>query len=133
MIDCLKLKRKPAKFEEHKLQMELVSFFRTYYYDKVAIWGNDGTSKSAREGDKKKKLGYEAGMPDLTILSKIHCIAPLFVELKRPENKIYKHKKGVEGKKQLEMRIKFISIGYSWIVIDDLEKGINEIKQYFDL
>lgn len=125
--------RKPAKYEEHKLQMGLVYFIRTFYNKKIAIWGNDGTSKSAKEGDKKRKLGYEKGMPDLILLSKVKPIPPLFIELKRPANKLVKQRAGKESEKQIAMRQQFIQIGYNWIVVDNLEKGINEIKQYFNL
>jgi hypothetical protein len=124
-------KKKPAKYIEHQIQIAIVSFFRCYYKDKIHIIGSDGTSKSAREGDKKNKLGYEKGNPDLIIFSKIKPIVPLLIELKRP-----KSEGRVAGKESTAQKLKrkqFTEIGYSWIVIDNLEKGVNEIKKYFDL
>ncbi len=125
------IKRKPAKFIEHQIQMAIVAFIRTYYSNAIHIIGSDGTSKTAREGDKKNKLGYEKGNPDLIILSKTKPIAPLFIELKRP--KINGKAAGRESPDQRLKRQQFIQIGYSWIIIDDITIGINEIKQYFNL
>ena len=123
--------RKPAKYIEHKIQMDLVAFFRTYHKAKIHIIGSDGTSKSAMEGDKKNKLGYEKGNPDLIILSKVKPIAPLFIELKRPKSE--GRVAGKEDEAQKLKRLQFIDIGYKWIIIDNLADGIDAIKEYFNL
>jgi hypothetical protein len=130
MKEGIKNKR-PAKYIEHDIQMKIVSFCRTYYKNKVHIIGSDGTSKSAREGDKKNKLGYEKGNPDLIIIGLQREILPLFIELKRPKTIL--GRAGKESEDQLLKRQTFIKVGYTWLVIDDIQDGIMEIKRYFDL
>ena len=122
---------KTKKYIEHQIQIGIVRFIRTYYKDKVHIIGSDGTSKSAAEGNKKNKLGYEKGNPDLIILSKISPLPPLFIELKRPKSEGYTP--GRESVFQKNKREEFTKVGYIWLVMDDIEKGINAIKEYFNL
>jgi len=121
------------KHTEQQMQQAIVAYCRNYLKDKIEAWGSDGTSKSAREGDKKNKLGYEKGNPDLTIfgIEKDKARLPLLIELKRPKSEGVSA--GKESKEQKQKREKYIESGYTWIVIDDIGKGIEAIKKYFNL
>ena len=128
-----KAEKKTRRQHEFKLQTSIVAYVNHFYGDKVWIKGSDYTSKSLQEGAKKKALGYTKGMPDLELVDKTKALPTLYIELKTAEDKQNNIKAGRESKDQKTLRESMIAVGYKWVVVDTLEKALEEIRDYFKL
>jgi len=110
-----------VRHEEDQIQQAVVRYVRTKY-----IWipftCAPATSTSAREGAKKKKMGYCKGWPDLFFAISRKGYHGLFIELKT--------KKGRLSKDQRLILSYLADQGYQVLVCDSFGQACDEIDQY---
>jgi len=108
---------------EDQMQQFIVKWFRMKYPKRI-ITCAPATSKSAREGAKKKKMGYLKGWPDLFIAAARKRYYGLFIELKTQDGSLSKEQRAVID--ELEFQ------GYKAVVCRSIDEAIEIIDKYFN-
>lgn len=78
--------------------------------------------KSAREGRKFKLMGVRKGVPDLFLSIPNDEFHGFYIELKKPGGKA--------SNEQVVSGLMLENLGYKWMIIDDLEVFMTEVKRY---
>lgn len=115
-----------SKASESNLQIQCVKWFDLQY----PSWSqflfhirNGGSMKSAREGRKFKLMGVRKGVPDLFLSIPNDEFHGFYIELKKPGGK--------PSSEQVVSGLMLENLGYKWMIIDDLEVFMTEVKRYF--
>lgn len=114
-----------SKVSESNLQIQCVKWFDMQYPE----WSqflfhirNGGSMKSAREGRKFKLMGVRKGVPDLFLSIPNDEFHGFYIELKKPGGK--------PSSEQVVSGLMLENLGYKWMIIDDLEVFMTEVKRY---
>lgn len=115
-----------SKVSESNLQIQCVKWFDLQYPN----WSqflfhirNGGSMKSAREGRKFKLMGVRKGVPDLFLSVPNDDFHGFYIELKKPGGK--------PSTEQVTSGLMLENLGYKFMIIDDIEVFMTEIKRYF--
>jgi|SanBayMetagenome_1026888.scaffolds.fasta_scaffold15429_5 hypothetical protein len=115
-----------SKVSESNLQIQCVKWFDLQYPN----WSqflfhirNGGSMKSAREGRKFKLMGVRKGVPDLFLSIPNDEFHGFYIELKKPGGK--------PSTEQVTSGLMLENLGYKFMIIDDIEVFMTEIKRYF--
>ena len=115
-----------SKVSESNLQIQCVKWFDLQYPN----WSqflfhirNGGSMKSAREGRKFKLMGVRKGVPDLFLSVPNDEFHGFYIELKKPGGK--------PSTEQVTSGLMLENLGYKFMIIDDIEVFMAEIKRYF--
>lgn len=114
-----------SKVSESNLQIQCVKWFDLQYPN----WSqflfhirNGGSMKSAREGRKYKLMGVRKGVPDLFLSIPNDEFHGFYIELKKPGGKA--------SNEQVVSGLMLENLGYKWMIIDDIDVFMTEIKRY---
>lgn len=114
-----------SKVSESNLQIQCVKWFDMQYPE----WSqflfhirNGGSMKSAREGRKFKLMGVRKGVPDLFLSIPNDEFHGFYIELKKPGGK--------PSSEQVVSGLMLENLGYKWMIIDDLDVFMTEVKRY---
>lgn len=108
--------------EDH-IQQDIVSYMRLKHPG-VPFTCSPGTSRSAREGAKKKRMGYWKGWPDLFFAVPNKGFSGLFIELKTETGRIEKDQQAL-----IETLNK---LGYHATICRSYRQAIETIEQYLN-
>ena len=115
-----------SKVSESNLQIQCVKWFDLQYPN----WSqflfhirNGGSMKSAREGRKFKLMGVRKGVPDLFLSIPNDEFHGFYIELKKPGGK--------PSTEQVTSGLMLENLGYKFMIIDDIEVFMTEVKRYF--
>jgi len=120
---------KKLKHEEQQTQIALVQYIHAQYPGVRIGISPGGLIDNARKGSLAKKLGYEAGTPDLIIFKPTdgneicEIYFGLFIELKKESG-------GVVSEKQKEYQEYLNRNGYRAVVCEGFESAKKEIDNY---
>jgi hypothetical protein len=110
------------QFQEHNIQIQIVNYLRKFKPNILFSGGFAGEKMTLLRAIRKKRLGYQAGTPDLILFEPRGIYHGLMAEFKSkqgylsPEQKVFKEM--AEAK------------GYKFIIIKDVQDGVNEIEKY---
>jgi len=110
------------QFQEYNTQIQVVNYLRKFHPNILFSGGFAGEKISLLRAIRKKRLGYQAGTPDLIIFEPRGGYHGLFVE--------FKSKKGSLTEEQKIFKEMAEARGYKFIIIKDVQKGIEEIENY---
>ncbi len=116
--------RKRQGHEEDDLQMRCVTWFRYQFPSLARLLHHspNGGRRDAREGARFKRMGVQAGFPDLVLLVASQGFHALFIELKT--------RTGRQQDTQKEYQRLVEEQGYRYVVVRSLEQFIEEVKGY---
>lgn len=118
-----KVRRKPRDIE-HKLQCQMVRWFRLQYpsmkHNLFSV--PNGGRRDAVTGAKLKEEGQLAGVSDLIFLKANRFYHGLLIEVKTD--------KGRQSDNQKEWEQKIINDGFKYIVVRSLDQFIEEVNRY---
>ena len=123
-------------YEEQKLQMQCVAWFRAQYPQYAMLLThpiNEGGRNTSRTGGIHKAEGTQAGVPDLLFFmpSRISVLDDNGVEINRPYHGLgveLKTLKGKQSQQQKEYQYMFRSAGYFYLVV----RSIDEFRRTID-
>jgi hypothetical protein len=114
------------QFQEHNIQIQIVNYLRKFKPNILFSGGFAGEKMTLLRAIRRKHLGYQAGTPDLIIF--------------QPNNKNYhglmiefKSEKGILSKEQKVFKEMAEARGYKFIIVKDVQEGINLIEEYLKL
>jgi hypothetical protein len=114
-------KEENVRYEEYNIQIQVVNYLRKFH--KILFTGGfAGEKLTLMRAIRKKRLGYLSGTPDLLILERRGNYHALFCEFKSSKGHLSEEQKVF--KEMAEAR------GYKYIVIRDVQEGIEEIEKY---
>jgi hypothetical protein len=118
---------KAYKYEEHKIQVEAVSWFRAVYsqFDELFYAVPNGARRDKRAGKRLKDEGMRRGIPDLILDLPRGRYAGLRAETKTET--------GDESGDQKEVIAKMRAVGFYVFVYRDAEEFKKEVRQYLAL
>jgi hypothetical protein len=109
---------------EADLQMRVVHYLRTFYYD-LNFHANLGELQdSSQKRIMSKNMGFRKGVPDLIIYEHNTIFNGLTIEFKTPKGT------GIVSQCQTDVNIQLSNRGYLPIISDDYDQIILEINHY---
>jgi prophage antirepressor-like protein len=109
---------------EYDLHTKVVHFLKNQYPESLISCGLGELQTTAQKRIKSNKMGYQKGLPDLTI-SNLHSKYNGFViEFKTPNGK------GVVSKAQRDMILKYERNGFKTLISNNYDECIMEIVEY---
>jgi len=119
--DILKTGNTPAKYSEHKLQVQCVKWFR-YQYPHYLIFSIPNERKvSPIAGKRFKDAGRVAGIPDLFLAFPSYNYHGLFIEMKSDKGKLNENQKAIQ---------KILSINYKVVTCYSFNEFKNVVNDY---
>lgn len=117
-------RRKRQGHEEDDLQMRCVAWFRLQFpqLSRLLHHSPNGGRRDAREGARFKRMGVQAGFPDLVLLVASRGFHALFIELKTPT--------GRQQDTQKEYQRLVEAQGYRYVVVRSLDDFMTTIRDY---
>ncbi len=116
--------RNKPKYEEHKLQVSMVNWFRLQYpsmrHNLFAV--PNGGRRDAATGRRLKDEGVLSGVSDLILLKSNQHYGALLIETKT--------KKGTQRESQKEWESKITADGYKYVVVRSLDEFIKAVNDY---
>ena len=118
-----KYRRKPRDLE-HKLQCQMVKWFRIQYPNMVhnLFAVPNGGRRDEVTAAKMKAEGMLAGVSDIILLKPNRFYGALLIETKT--------KVGRQSDKQKEWQKKITNDGYKYVIVRSLDDFIREVNQY---
>lgn len=110
------------RYEEHNIQIQVVNFLRKHHPEVLFSGGFAGEKISLLRAIRKKRMGYQAGTPDIIIFEPRGNYHGLMIE--------FKSKKGTLSPEQKVFKEMAEQRGYKYIVVKNVQKGIEEIENY---
>ena len=110
------------QFQEHNIQIQVVNYLRKFHPNVLFSGGFAGEKITLLRAIRKKRMGYQAGTPDVIIFEPRGNYHGLFIE--------FKSKKGTLTNEQKIFKEMAEQRGYKFIIIKDVQKGIDEIEKY---
>lgn len=116
--------RKHQGHEEDDLQMRCVTWFRYQFPSLARLLHHspNGGRRDAREAARFKRMGVQAGFPDLVLLIASQGFHALFIELKT--------RTGRQQDTQREYQALVEEQGYRYVVVRSLEQFEKEVNTY---
>lgn len=108
-------------FDEQKMQMEFIEYLNRIGIKFYNHSPNEG-KRSAKEGNKNKKMGTQRGFPDLEIPYPANGKSGLYIE--------FKTKKGTVQPEQNNWLSYLNSKGYVAVIVRSFEDGCEVLKSY---
>jgi len=113
------------RYQEHNIQIQVVNYLRKIHPEVLFSGGFSGEKMTLLRAIRKKRSGYQAGTPDIIIFEPRGIYHALMIELKSKTGSLSENQKAF--KEMAEKR------GYKYIVIRDVQEGIEEIEKYLKL
>jgi len=110
------------QYQEHNIQIQVVNYLRKFHPEVLFSGGFAGEKITLLRAIRKKRLGYQAGTPDVIIFEPRGNYHGLFIE--------FKSKKGSLTNEQRIFKEMAEQRGYKYIVVKDIIKGIEQIENY---
>jgi hypothetical protein len=122
----LEKEKKMRTYPEHNIQIQIVNYLRKFHPTDVLFSGGfAGEKMTLLRAIRRKRMGYTAGTPDLILFEPRGVYHGLMAEFKSkqgylsPEQKVFKE--------MAEQK------GYKFIIVKDVQEGINLIEEYLKL
>jgi len=109
---------------EADLQMRVVHYLRTFYYDLLFHANLGELQDSSQKRIMSKNMGFTKGVPDLIIYEHNTIFNGLTIEFKTPKGT------GIVSQCQTDVNIQLSNRGYLPIISDDYDQIILEINHY---
>lgn len=122
---------------KHIESMEQANFFimaKNYLDDDqyLVLWASMGGEKfkTKMQAVRAKRQGNKRGVPDICLAWPANNYHGLFIEMKRPENKILGVKKGYPSKDQKNMIVQLNKLGYMACIAWGADDAMRILREY---
>jgi hypothetical protein len=110
------------RYLESNTQIQVVNYMRKIHSEVLFSGGFAGEKMTLMRAIRRKRMGYQSGTPDVIIFEPRGIYHALMIELKSKTGSLSENQKAF--KEMAEAR------GYKYIVIRDVQQGIEEIEKY---